>query len=93
MYYMKNVSFITLKIVSRVLCFSKMLSEQACLVLGRSEYVTHRNKRGRKFGRSGKKTERVDLEMYAPFVLTSIPLAFKNLTKALVFFLFCVYCF
>ena len=38
-YYMKNVSFITLKIVSRVLCFSKMLSEQACL-LGRSEYVT-----------------------------------------------------
>ena len=83
---MKNVSFITLKIVSRVLCFSKMLSEQARL-LGRSEYVTHRNKRGRKFGRSGKKTERVDLEMHAPFVLT-IPLAFKNLTKALVFFLF-----
>ena len=29
--------------------------------------------------------------MHAPFVLT-IPLAFKNITKALVSFLFCVYC-
>ena len=66
-----------------------MLSGQACL-LGRSEYVTYRNTRGRKFGKSGKKTERVDLEMHAPCVLT-IPLAFKNLTKALVFILFCVY--
>ena len=53
-----------------------MLSEQARL-LGRSEYVTYRNTRGRKFGKSGKKTERVDLEMHAPFVLT-IPLAFKK---------------
>ena len=33
----------------------------------------------------------VDFEMHAPFVLT-IPFVFKNITKALVFFLFCVYC-
>ena len=89
---MKNFSFITLKVVSRVALFFKNAKRASSFISRQVRiYVTYRNTGDRKFGSSEKKTERVDLEMHAPFVLT-IPLAFKNLTKALVFFLFCVYC-